>query len=367
MRTFFFLLLLPVLVPAIAQQSEYTYLRLEGTIGTQPVVMHLHLQDPYEPDSSIKSMITGVYYYKRYEAPISVYGDEKKSGEISLSESSGPTSEGLFSINRNIKGEWMGNWKNGGNGTPVAVTLREAYPKSTPRFTGKTMEAEKAMFPGRENTPKATVSVTYLEPTAEVEEQLHEFLNNEIPRQILGDSLAKFNTTPEKAFESIRKASFDAYPGELLNEINPDSLEYGYMYNYDESVTMAIQYNDNNRLTIAVTHYYYSGGAHGNYATGYFSYDTGKRKAIKLSDLLKPGYHKVLERALNRAARQRAGLKPSEPINSAYFVESVPPTENFYPTGKGLVFSYPPYEIASYADGQVELFVSFEELKVFLK
>jgi hypothetical protein len=115
------------------------------------------------------------------------------------------------------------------------------------------------------------------------------------------------------------------------------------------------------------THYGYTGGAHGNYATTVVSYDPEKMKSIERKDVLKPGHEKALQAALNQSARKRAGLSAGGNLGDAYFVEEIPFTDNFYLTNKGMVFSYPPYEIASYADGQVELFVPFTALKEWLQ
>jgi len=42
------------------------------------------------------------------------------------------------------------------------------------------------------------------------------------------------------------------------------------------------------------------------------------------------------------------------------------PNKNFYFNDKGLAFMYNPYEVASYAQGQIVVFIPFNELKSYL-
>jgi hypothetical protein len=48
-------------------------------------------------------------------------------------------------------------------------------------------------------------------------------------------------------------------------------------------------------------------------------------------------------------------------------LESIPLTDKFGVDGNGVTFVYVPYEIASYADGQIELTLSWESLKRYLR
>jgi len=48
-------------------------------------------------------------------------------------------------------------------------------------------------------------------------------------------------------------------------------------------------------------------------------------------------------------------------------VKSVPYNSNFYFDNAGITFSYDPYEIASFAEGQILVFIPYSELKDMLK
>jgi hypothetical protein len=351
------------------RNDEYRYRRLEGTVGTQPVVMHLHevIIPPLAGEPAMQRF-SGVYYYQKYEAPIDFWGEVQNGSEIVLSESS-PNESPTLRLRRQGSDRFTGTWTSANGAKTLAVELRENYPPGSVRFTSGTLRDEKKMFPRRDLSPLATVSVSWLEPAGDVDKPAREFLFDAVAHTLIHDSIngRPCCATPQAAFQHLRDEHFREYPGELANDVSPDSIEQFFMYNNDYDVQAVVVYNDNQRLSLGYTTSMYTGGAHGNYATDYYVYDLAKRRVLQLADLIKPGQEKAIEAALNRAARRRAGLKANEKLDSYYFVESMPVTENFYVTGKGIVFSYPPYEVSSYADGQVELFVPFAEIRESLK
>ena len=92
-------------------------------------------------------------------------------------------------------------------------------------------------------------------------------------------------------------------------------------------------------------------------------------KRLALGDLLKPGHEKALAPHLAAAARRWAGLDKTEALDTVFFVENntIPLTDNVGILDKGLVFNYVPYEIGSYAMGEVRLFVPFSDIQQLLK
>ena len=76
-----------------------------------------------------------------------------------------------------------------------------------------------------------------------------------------------------------------------------------------------------------------------------------------------------LQPHLNTAARRWAGMGAHEPLDNVFFVENntIPLTDNVGILDKGLVFNYVPYEIGSYAMGEVRLFVPFSDIQQLLK
>ena len=86
-----------------------------------------------------------------------------------------------------------------------------------------------------------------------------------------------------------------------------------------------------------------------------------------MDDVFKPDYQKTVSTALEKALRKKYSLNPKEDLRQFLFDEKIEATNNFAVTRKGILFNYPPYEIAAYAMGEIQLYVSFDELKAVLK
>jgi hypothetical protein len=119
-------------------------------------------------------------------------------------------------------------------------------------------------------------------------------------------------------------------------------------------------------VTVEITSSEYTGGAHGNYAVTYHCLDVQEQKIWALPDIIDIDSSK-LKVLLDIAARQYFDLTDSASLQERLLVNEIPLTGNMYITPTGIVFSYQPYEIASYADGVISLFISFHDLKGLLK
>ncbi|RYF79039.1 MAG: DUF3298 domain-containing protein, partial [Chitinophagaceae bacterium] len=60
-------------------------------------------------------------------------------------------------------------------------------------------------------------------------------------------------------------------------------------------------------------------------------------------------------------------LKPTDALTEVLFENKIAPNDNFYITGKGIGFSYAPYEIAAYAYGEINLFIAFKDIEANLQ
>lgn len=111
----------------------------------------------------------------------------------------------------------------------------------------------------------------------------------------------------------------------------------------------------------------YTGGAHGNYNLQYTLYDSKLGTLIKIHDIFD-------SQKLNDIGRENflvsKGLAKASPIkDSGFWFENdkfyLP--ENFTIDNKNLTFIYNPYEIASYAEGIIELEIPLDKLKNIIK
>lgn len=90
--------------------------------------------------------------------------------------------------------------------------------------------------------------------------------------------------------------------------------------------------------------------AHGDYTIHYINYDMNAGKIIALTDLFTPEGIEALPRLLRQRARTTVSI--IGPTN----LEALPSDNNFFINNQGnIVFAYQPYEIASYAQGAVQV------------
>ena len=104
-------------------------------------------------------------------------------------------------------------------------------------------------------------------------------------------------------------------------------------------------------LSYAVTRSdYQPSAAHSNYGTVYINYDLNAGCIIKLSDLFTPEGLDALPAIIrDTAVKMQAAIGNTD-------INSLPAKGNFYLTPEGtIVFAYQPYEVASFAQGEIQI------------
>lgn len=348
------------------------YWRLAGSVGQYPVIMDLAFRPSLDDtgDGYAFQGYHGSYYYESREDLIDFYGSVDSSGMLVLTEvtfaGDSPAFSGKFDPS---SGTYKGNWTSGNGKRVLPFELKEDYSGGAVPFTAQKWDESIKLFPQLEESPFAGYSMIWLSPASgAVDEATSAFLTEEIRKGMIGDSLASIHTSPDEAFNVVSKQFFSSYRDDM-SEVAQEEVEDGgtYMYSYEQNTSVEVLYNRGNLLSLGFWDYWYSGGAHGNYATLVQSYDLIAKKLIRPEDVFVPGYEDKISPALERAVRSRFGISTSESIGSVLFDEEIGPTENFGITGKGIIFNYPPYEIAAYAMGEIRLFVPFSEVSDLLR
>lgn len=116
-----------------------------------------------------------------------------------------------------------------------------------------------------------------------------------------------------------------------------------------------------NLATFAIQSYSYSAGAaHGMSHQEFVNFDLTNKKHITVSELLKPDMHTKLRDELYAANQnwlEEHNIKK----------EQLQVSDNYYYGVNGIVFVYPLYELASYAEGMSELTLPYYAAKEFVK
>ena len=353
----------PSVSTPVSGGKSYFYKHLKGTIGTFSVTMDLvKIRNIYDDSPQLE----GYYSYEKYQQPLSLYGFLDAAGNVKLEESGREGSTAVFQGKFDANGSFSGTWTDTLKKVSYPFSLKETTEDGALSFDIFPFEDSTKLFPNVNNSPQATYSMDVLLPAKNTEESVFEFLRTQIIKQLRHDSLTGnyAHLQISDVQKTARDSFFKNYKAELKEE-KPDTAE-NYSLNHAENRSMEVISNADGLLSLGFRAYNYSGGAHGNYGSQLMTYDVKNKKVVTLNDLFKPNYKAVLSAALSRSARQYLGIKPNESLEGHLF-EKPEPNDNFMVNKKGILFNYVPYEIASFAQGEIQLFVPFDELKTILK
>lgn len=343
---------------SVSEAEFHVFQRLEGTIGAYPI--HMNLLRSTEPGNPEPLRLSGSYYYDRIGRPIQISGFLQQDTLI-ISEPGRIEGEPhQFSLVLKEGGGYTGVWVNGNTGRSLRVDLR--LPDQVDlRFLVREVIDSIRLQPQATESPQAQYSLVWLEVQSGGQPGTASLVNQIIHEDIL--ELDPTVTTFEGVL-ALRDTFFYYYREDAaaIGPIDPDD-GYSAMLNYDHSAQMELLYVSDSLVSLSLTEYDYSGGAHGNYGTRLFTIDLERGKLLTLGDVLQGNYESRLTNALGTAAREYFELGRDDALSIVLFEDAVHPTENFALTSSGILFDYPPYDIAAYAVGEIQLFVPFERLR----
>jgi hypothetical protein len=323
------------------------YRRYSGTIANQAVVLQLH---------RFAGSYTASYQYNNQGKMIRLSEDESTPEHISFTEyppeAAGKDQAHLF---LRINGAALsGEWVSAAGDKRFPVKLQEEYPEGSARLRAAHIDDTAELVEGRQ-APFATASYHYVLSA----DNVPGFLGRSLAG-MLGDR----NTLPENINNSLRgeiDAYFARYRKEtapmLSDDIDSDAL---FAFNYSTEKALEVLYNDNGWVVVRNLSGEYTGGAHGYYASGFGNIDVRGARLWNLSDIVTDT--NALRPMLNDAAISYFSLKRGNGMSERLLVDEVPTTGNIFISGTGITFVYNPYEIASYADGEIYLFLPYSKL-----
>ncbi|MCM4166702.1 hypothetical protein KCTC52924_01551 [Arenibacter antarcticus] len=203
--------------------------------------------------------------------------------------------------------------------------------------------------------PKVSIAI----PKALNKDTLSTTINNALQEEII--SLLIYDDEIEAS--TIEEAIVSFTNGFLeLKELYPDEP-----VGWEAQIEGKITYEDQSLLTIQLTSYSFTGGAHGFSTSRFLNFD--KQKAIELDNTqLFKGEEDFTDYAENKFRIQEK-IPQGTSINSTGFMFE---GDEFYLpfnigfTEMGLQLIYEQYEVASYAEGPITLTLPYSEIKSFL-
>lgn len=150
----------------------------------------------------------------------------------------------------------------------------------------------------------------------------------------------------------------DIFKKEFANRYNnPDPQNHPYM----QDISYQICSITNDWVSLKLFVYEYTGGAHGNTTVYNINYDVKRLKNIKFDEFFP---------AMNPTVLARLTTKDCVKQNISLFKKPIPAEKNLFKIwniseDKGLVITFPQYEVAPYSDGIIEVYISARTVERF--
>ncbi len=191
---------------------------------------------------------------------------------------------------------------------------------------------------------------------------------NEIANKInftVGSAIIYFlNSNIEK---NIRASTISEASEKFIKNYESDKKEFPKISPYFAEISVTEATIKENIISLRVQQYSFTGGAHGNGATKFLNFNPSTGVLIPNTSFMKN--KKEFTEFVEVLFRKENNISPKEPINSTGFwfennKFSLPDAIGF--TEDSLLIIYNQYEIASYADGPIELTIPLEIAEQYL-
>ncbi len=267
----------------------------------------------------------------------------------------------------------------------VAALSGALHRLSMPQVLCKEYTFEKVAYlaEGQENS--LTFSIRYAYPVAvNTSDEVLAKLQRAVCRTVLGEAF--LDMRPQQAIEAYAAMKHNEYIQNnlpLLQEwaIDHEDEPLGETLFNEELIISAAPIGNPQLSTLnpqlstpslwsyAMDVYEYNGGAHGNRYLLIQNYDLQTGDAVSEQDLFIDDYYEPLKTLLLEAliAQTDEAETKKDLRRLGYSVADVVPNENFYVTPEGITYVYNPYEIAPYAMGCIEIFLSWETVRPLIR
>ncbi len=302
--------------------------------------------------------VRGFYYYDKYKKPLDVSGTVKDDSVVLYSYSYDNYMESFKGI---IKGSnYSGIWFNEHQNKELKFTL-SVDKKMTDNFEFVYVKGEERFFKDLES-PMASYTEGTFWPNDSY--QNAQFVRNYILKSKnmrtglteIGDLLIANKKKFMKDFKDYNK------------DLNRNDMGDGWSYSLESQyIGIPVFFNDK-LFVISNFDYSYTGGAHGNYGTVYTNLDLKRKKILSLGDVIYKKDLNKLPELLKKYLKIQRGIAQEKSLEEAgLLVDSIHVNENFMISPDNLMFNYVPYEISSYADGEITISIPYSEITAFVK
>jgi len=355
----------------VPQPKVNWYKRYTGTIAGMPVTVNLCFFEAGQPEAG-PSSVAGSYYYNNKSQVIDLLASGGKADSVVFSES---LSTENTEDQDDKQAKWIvaiggstlqGRWISKDQAKEYTINLKEDYSGDAYPLAIIASD-DSATFQWKTAQTSVTVSLWLLAPGSMDKDDAH-FLEQSL-LQAAGDSLHT-GQNPGDELKKISHSYISEYNNDMAELRNnadegPDADDEE-QYNYEITLHTSCDYNAKGILVFEFDWYAYEGGAHANNWTRTLCVDMKARKKLGLNDVLTVDSLK-LSRLLEEEARKYFKISAADTLSNTLLVDTIPPTNDFLVSDRGLTFCYSPYAIAAYVYGTVELFLPYDKLRDLLK
>lgn len=177
--------------------------------------------------------------------------------------------------------------------------------------------------------------------------------NNADPSKGIDDAIMRFIEAPDIFEADVTLQSVDTIPTQVMRSL------------YVDATAKIADLNDM-FVTYQVNHQSYSGGAHPNTFTEYFTYDLGMEQVLTPQNMFVPGSEKDLLEAIKQALASQLNVDVDKLDDAGIFTDQLTEIGQPYLLDDSIVFHYNQYDIAPYSMGAIEVTIWAQEIEQYL-
>lgn len=361
------LLLLSLTEIILPQESSvvpsYFYKRLEGKIGDDTnIQMNLTRMD---------SVLDGNYFYENIGDPIyfQYYSYMRDDGSIHIEEEGGSDDnyntiitgffDGEFTADNEIQGKWMSQ----DSADIYDFYLKESYPPGSAKFDIK--QLSKSYGESDYADYAVSIEINYPVMIDYPDESVQQKINSYIMNFYLTQSMY-----PDSGYSDLNER-INSFIDSYKNDIEADSEIFkDYKPIYENSEFTSIAFNSDNILSLEISEYIFTGGAHGNSSFSLVSFNLETGEQIKLDDIFYGDYESRLNEAGEEIFREEFQADSAQSLYEQGFFgfeNGFALNDNFDIYKGGIKFQFNPYEAGAYAIGAPEVFIPWSEIRDIIR
>ena len=220
---------------------------------------------------------------------------------------------------------------------------------------------DKTLLTGKTNSPAADVHLCLLLPVdypiANVADSVTSYIYDDFFEKATPAS------DPEVLLGEARELYFRNYKTSNEGLYQEGSASF----NWQKIQEIRILHNEHDILSLENYTYGFTGGAHGLSVSKFRVIDLKDGHQVTLDEIFRESFENDLRDIINFAARKKYKLDRNQSLTDAgFFSEFIDAGPNFYLTKDGMGFYYNQYEVAPFALGPIDIFISYKEIRRIL-